>query len=251
MFEKSNTYFCIMENLKNKYALVTGGSRGLGKAIAVALAEAGANVAITGRHESTLTEVVEELKSKGVKAAFAVFDVSNKEEIKKALAKLQEQTGSFDIVINNAGIAAFGSVLEMDEDAWEDIIQTNLFGPYYVTKAVLPGMIEKKTGGDIINIASTAGLKGGANTSAYSVSKAGLIALSESLMYEMRKNNIRVVTLNPSTIATSMSKDVLKITDGNPDKVLQPEDFAQFIVDVLQLKSRVLLANAALFSTNP
>lgn len=240
-----------MENLKNKYALVTGGSRGLGKAIALALADAGANVAITGRHEDTLKEVVAELEAKGVQAAYTVFDVCNKDEIKNALSKLQEKTGAFDILINNAGIAQFGSVLDMDEHIWEEIVQTNLFGPYYVTKAILPGMIAKHSGGDVINVASTAGLKGGANTSAYSVSKAGLIALSESLMYEMRKNNIRVVTLNPSTISTTMSRDVLKITDGNPDKVLQPEDFAEFIVDILQLKNRVLLANAALFSTNP
>ena len=105
--------------------------------------------------------------------------------------------------------------------------------------------------GDIINVSSTAGLKGNAVTSAYSASKAGLIGLSESLMFELRKKNIRVTTLTPSTIASEMSKDVLKITDGNPEKVLQPEDFAQLIVDLLKLDKRAMLASASLWSTNP
>lgn len=239
-----------MENLKGKKALVTGGSRGLGKAIALALAAEGVEVSITGRNEKSLKETTKELQTRGIKTMYSVFDISNFQEVEFSLKKLQNDFGTFDILINNAGIAAFGSFLDMPEKEWMNIVQTNLFGPYYVSKTILPSMIEKK-GGDIINVSSTAGLKGGATTSAYSVSKAGLISLSESLMFEMRKHNIRVTTLTPSTIASDMSVKELKITDGNPEKVLQPEDFADLVIDILKLNKRALLANASLWSTNP
>lgn len=239
-----------MQSIKGKKALVTGGSRGLGKAIALALATEGVDVAITGRNKNTLEETVNEIQKLGVKAAYSVFNVADKEEVKTEIKALIDSFGSFDILINNAGIAAFGSFLEMDENEWEEIVKTNLFGPYYVSKAVLPSMVDLGSG-DIINVSSTAGLKGNAVTSAYSASKAGLIGMSESLMFELRKKNIRVSTLTPSTIASEMSKDVLKITDGDPDKVLQPEDFAELIVDMLKLNKRALLASASLWSTNP
>ncbi|WP_291119681.1 3-ketoacyl-ACP reductase [Empedobacter sp. UBA7248] len=239
-----------MQDLKGKNALVTGGSRGLGKAVALALAKEGVNVAVTGRNTKTLEETVEEIKSFGVKADYSIFNVAEKVEVKMQLERLIESFGAFDILINNAGIAAFGSFLEMPENDWEEIVRTNLFGPYYVSKAVIPSMVELGNG-DIINVSSTAGLKGNAVTSAYSASKAGLIGLSESLMFELRKKNIRVTTLTPSTIASEMSKDVLKITDGDPEKVLQPEDFAQLIVDLLKLDKRAMLASASLWSTNP
>ncbi len=239
-----------MQDLKGKNALVTGGSRGLGKAVALALAKEGVNVAVTGRNTKTLEETVEEIRSFGVKADYSIFNVAEKVEVKMQLERLIESFGAFDILINNAGIAAFGSFLEMPENDWEDIVRTNLFGPYYVSKAVIPSMVELGSG-DIINVSSTAGLKGNAVTSAYSASKAGLIGLSESLMFELRKKNLRVTTLTPSTIASEMSKDVLKITDGNPEKVLQPEDFAQLIVDLLKLDKRAMLASASLWSTNP
>lgn len=239
-----------MQSLKGKTALITGGSRGLGKAIALALATEGVNVAITGRNEDLLKSVVKELEEKGVKSSYAVFDVSNKKEVYENLNQLQKDFGTFDILVNNAGIAAFGGVLDMDDEQWEDIIRTNLLGPYYVSKSVVPSMVEKMSG-DIINISSTAGLKGNAATSAYSASKFGLIGMSESMMLELRKHNIRVTTLTPSTIASDMSKEVLKITDGNPEKVLQPEDFAELVVDLLKLNKRAMLASAALWSTNP
>ena len=239
-----------MQELKGKMALITGGSRGIGKAIALALAEEGVNVAITGRNEEKLKEVVQEIERKGVKSAYAVFDITSKTEVYGALEKLQKDFGKIDILVNNAGIAAFGGILEMEDEKWEEIVKTNLFGAYYVVKAVVPSMVERKIG-DIINISSTAGLKGNAMTSAYSASKFGLIGMSESMMLELRKQNIRVTTLMPSTIASDMSKEVLKITDGNPEKVLQPEDFAELVVDLLKLNKRAMLASASLWSTNP
>ena len=151
--------------------------------------------------------------------------------------------------MNNAGIAAFGTLNEMEVSQWTAIMQTNVMGMYYVTKEVLPYLIAENEG-DIINVSSTAGLNGNANTSAYSASKFAVIGMSQSLMKEVRKNNIRVCTLTPSTIATDMALE-LGITDGNVEKVLQPEDFAELIVSVLKLPRRAMLASASLWATNP
>ncbi|MEG0931413.1 SDR family NAD(P)-dependent oxidoreductase, partial [Algoriella sp.] len=143
-----------MQDLKGKKALVTGGSRGLGKAIAIALAKEGVDVAITGRNKKTLEETVIELTAFGVNATYSIFNVADKVEVKMQIQRLIETFGAFDILINNAGIAAFGGFLEMEENDWEDIVKTNLFGPYYVSKSVVPSMIELGSG-DIINVSST------------------------------------------------------------------------------------------------
>ncbi|MCD8402553.1 3-ketoacyl-ACP reductase [Tenacibaculum finnmarkense genomovar finnmarkense] len=238
-----------MEDLTNKKAIITGGSRGLGKATAIAFAQKGIHVAITGRNEKRLQETVAELKSYGIDAIYAVFDVGNYEQVQQGIKEIIDTFKTVDILVNNAGIAAFGTFNEMKVSDWSQIIQTNLMGMYYVTKEVLPYLIEKNQG-DIINIASTAGLSGNATTSAYSASKFAVIGMSESLMKEVRKNNIRVCTLTPSTIASDMSLE-LGITDGNVEKVLQPEDFAELIVAGLTLPRRAMLKGASLWSTNP
>ncbi|GGK55121.1 putative oxidoreductase YoxD [Lutibacter litoralis] len=235
--------------LKSKKAIITGGSRGLGKATAIAFAKEGMAIAITGRNEEKLKETVSELKAFGVTATYQVFDVANYDEVKIGIKNIIKTLGSVDILVNNAGIAAFGTLNEMDANLWENIIKTNVLGMYYVTKEVLPYLIEKNEG-DIINVSSTAGLNGNASTSAYSASKFAVIGLSQSLMKEVRKNNIRVNTLTPSTIATDMALE-LGITDGNVEKVLQPEDFAQLILAGLKLPRRAMMANASLWSTNP
>lgn len=235
--------------LKGKKAIITGGGKGLGKATAIAFAKKGIDVAITGRNEKILKETVAELKALGVNATYEIFDVGNYEEVKKGIKNIIATLGSVDILVNNAGIAAFGSLNEMEVSKWTAIIQTNVMGMYYVTKEVLPYLIAKNEG-DIINISSTAGLNGNATTSAYSASKFAVIGMSESLMKEVRKNNIRVCVLTPSTIATDMAIE-LGITDGNVEKVLQSEDFAELIVSVLKLPRRAMLTNASLWSTNP
>lgn len=239
-----------MENLKGKKAIITGGNRGLGKATAIAFAKEGIDVAITGRNEKSLQETVAELKTLGVNATYVVFNVGNHNEVQKGIKEILTSFGSIDILVNNAGIAAFGSFNTMEVDQWTEIIQTNVLGMYYVTKEVLPYLIENNQG-DIINVSSTAGLTGNANTSAYSASKFAVIGMSESLMKEVRKNNIRVCTLTPSTIASDMSIELGIATKDSEDSVLQPEDFAELIVAGLKLPRRAMLKGASLWSTNP
>lgn len=239
-----------MENLKGKKAIITGGSRGLGKATALAFAKEGIDVAITGRDEKRLKETVTELKALGVNATYALFNVGNYEEVQKGIKQIIDAFGSIDILVNNAGVAAFGSLNDMKVDQWSEIIQTNVLGMYFVTKEVLPYLIDKNEG-DIFNISSTAGLTGNANTSAYSASKFAVIGMSESLMKEVRKNNIRVCTLTPSTIASDMSIELGIANKNSEDSVLQPEDFAELIVAGLKLPRRAMLKGASLWSTNP
>ncbi|TWI03262.1 3-oxoacyl-[acyl-carrier protein] reductase [Flavobacterium tiangeerense] len=238
-----------MTDLKNKTALVTGAGKGIGKAIALALAKEGVNVILVARTQEEIDSVAAKVRSLRVKALAVTADVADINSVNAAVEKALSEFGAIDILINNAGIASFGKFLELEPTDWERIIQVNLMGPYYVTRAVVPNMIERQTG-DIINISSTAGLAGNALTSAYSASKFALLGLTDSLMQEMRKHNIRVTALTPSTVATDMAKE-LKLTDGNPDKVMQAEDMAELVIAQLKLNRRVFVKNSSLWSTNP
>ncbi|MBM7649118.1 3-oxoacyl-[acyl-carrier protein] reductase [Bacillus ectoiniformans] len=237
------------ESLTGKVALITGAGKGIGKATAIALAKEGVNIGLIARTEEDLQAAAKEIEALGVKAAYAGADVSNMEEVNKAVDTIKNKLGEADILINNAGIGKFGKFLELDPKEWKKIIDVNLMGAYYVTRAVLPQLIEKN-GGDIINISSTAGQKGAPVTSAYSASKFGLLGLTESLALEVRKHNIRVSALTPSTVATELAFNE-NLTDGNPDKVMQPEDLAEYIVAQLKLHPRIFIKSAGLWSTNP
>jgi 3-oxoacyl-[acyl-carrier protein] reductase len=238
-----------MESLKGKVALVTGAGKGIGKAIALALANEGVHVGLVARTEKDVREVADEINKLGVMAAFATADVSNRLEVESAVEKLNTELGNVDILINNAGTGTFGNFLELEPDVWENQIKVNVFGVYYTTRAVLPQMIERKTG-DIVNISSTAGKTGSPVTSAYSASKFAVFGLSESLMQEVRKHNIRVTALAPSTVVTDLahSADLIK---GDPERVMHPEDFAELIIAQLKLNRRVFVKEASIFSTNP
>jgi 3-oxoacyl-[acyl-carrier protein] reductase len=170
-----------MESLSGKNALITGAGKGIGRAIAIALAHEGVNVGLLARTESDLQKVATEIHGMGVKTAIVTADVADINAVNTAVTKVQSELGFIDILINNAGMAAFSGFLQLEPAAWEQIIKVNLFCTYHVTRAVLPAMIDKKTG-DIINISSTAGQRGTAVTSAYSASKFALIGLTESLM---------------------------------------------------------------------
>ncbi|WP_075619097.1 3-ketoacyl-ACP reductase [Paenisporosarcina indica] len=235
--------------LTGKNAIITGAGRGIGRAIALALAAEGVNVGLLAQSEETLLSVAKEVEALGVKAFIAKADVSSNDEVNLAIDSLTIGLGQVDILINNAGIAKFGNFMDLEVSDWEKIIQVNLMGVYYVTRAVLPGMIEQKSG-DIINISSSAGQKGAPLTSAYSTSKFGVFGLTESLAMEVRKHNIRVTALAPSTVATDLAIEN-NLTDGNPDRVMQPEDIAEFIVAQLKLNKRIFIKEAGLWSTNP
>lgn len=238
-----------MQSLKGKNALITGAGKGIGKAVALALAAEGTNVILLARTTADLEAVAKEAESFGVQTLIVTADIADITSVNSVVEKALAQFKTIDILINNAGIGKFGKFLDLTPAEFENIIKVNLFGIYYATRAVLPVMIEAQSG-DIINISSTAGLRGAAATSAYSASKFAVVGLTESLMQEVRKHNIRVTSLTPSTVATNMAKD-LNLTDGNPDKVMQPEDVAELIVAQLKLNKRVFIKDSGIWSTNP
>ena len=237
------------QTLKGKVAFITGAGRGIGKATAIALAKEGVNLGIMATTNSNLRDVASLVEGLGVKVAYSAVDVSSLEQVQQAIERITNQIGKADILINCAGVSKFASILDMDPEEWKRIIDVNLMGTYYVTRTVLPQLIEKNSG-DVINISSTNGLGGAATSSAYSASKFGVIGLTESVAQEVRRNNIRVSALTPSTVATDMAID-LNLIPENDEKYMQPEDIAELIVAQLKLNQRVYLKTASIIATNP
>jgi 3-oxoacyl-[acyl-carrier protein] reductase len=238
-----------MTTLNGKTALITGAGRGIGRATAIALAKEGIHIGLIGLNMSNLEKVASELAQYDVKVSAATADVTDLESVTHAVEHIKSDLGPIDILINNAGIAKFGGFLDLSPEEWEKIIQVNLMGVYNVTRVVLPGMIERKSG-DIMNISSSAGQKGAPVTSAYSASKFAVLGLTESLMLEVRKHNIRVTALTPSTVVTDLAIET-HLVSGNEENVMHPEDLAELIVASLKLNPRVFVKTAGLWSTNP
>ena len=238
------------QSLQGKVAVVTGAARGIGRAIAVALAKEGVNVGVIARSEDALQNVVEEMEGYGVNAAYAVADVSNLEQVQEAAAKLKDQLGLTDILINNAGTGKFEKLVDMDPSVFKNIVDVNIMGTFNVSHTIVPQLIEKNAG-DVINISSTNGLNGAATSSAYSAAKFGIIGITESLAAEVRRNNIRVTALAPSTIATDLADALNLIPADKRDQYMHPDDIAEYIIAQLKLNQRMYIKTATLMNTNP
>jgi len=215
-----------------KTALVTGGSRGIGKACAIELAKAGCNVAITyAGNEAKALETIKELEELGVKAKSYKFDVANKEETAKAIEQIHADFETIDILVNNAGITRDNLIIRMSDDEWEQVINTNLTGVFNVTKPVCKIMMKQRQGA-IVNMTSIAGVMGNAGQTNYSSAKAGLIGFTKSLAKELASRNVRVNAVAPGFIKTDMTKDLdgEKISEHIPLKRLgEVEDIAKTV----------------------
>ncbi|MFB9759309.1 3-ketoacyl-ACP reductase [Ectobacillus funiculus] len=237
-------------SLKGKKAIITGAGKGIGRALAVALAKEGVHVGLIARTAADLESLSHDLiHTYGIQVSIAPADISQRYEVEAAVNKITQELGTVDILINNAGIAQFGLLAEMSPEDWERIMQVNVMGTYYVTRAVLPMMMEQNSG-NVINISSTAGERGFATGSAYCASKFAVLGLTESLMQEVRKHNIRVVALTPSTVNTDLARNLgLKL--GDQEYMMQPEDVAELALATLKLPSRVFVKSAGIWTTNP
>nr|WP_286672251.1 3-ketoacyl-ACP reductase [Cohnella hashimotonis] len=242
--------YTVAQTIKGKVAIVTGAGKGIGKAVALELAREGVHVGLIARTEKDLLDAARDIQALGGKVAYAAADVSSLPEVEQAVDKITRDIGAADILINNAGIGTFEKLVEMDPAHWKKIIEVNLLGTFYVTRTVLPQLIAKN-GGDIINISSTNGLNGAPGSSAYSASKFGVIGLTESLAQEVRRNNIRVTALTPSTIATDLAKSSSLIPEGKDEQYMHPEDIAEYIVAQLKLSQRMYIKTASMLNTNP
>ncbi|SFF55416.1 3-oxoacyl-[acyl-carrier protein] reductase [Halobacillus alkaliphilus] len=237
------------QSIEGKVAYITGAGQGIGRATAIQLAREGVNVGLMARTESKLLEVAKEAEDYGVKASIATVDIADIKQVEQAVSILQSSLGNADILINNAGIGTYGSFLEIEPEEWKHTLEVNLFGTYHVTRAVLPQMIEKDQG-DIINISSSSGIKGTAGSTAYSASKFALQGMTEALMQEVRRNNIRVFTLNPSLVATELSFGD-ELSEQDKEKYMQPEDLAEYMVAQLKLHPRMFIKTSLQWATNP
>lgn len=204
-------------------------------------------MARTARDVEQLAEELNQLY--GVRARGVSVDISVRSDVEKGVEDLHNSLGPADILVNNAGIGSFGKLIDMPPEEWERMIQVNVLGTYYVTRAVLPQMLENNKG-NIINISSTSGERGAATTTAYSASKFAIMGLTESLMQEVRKNNIRVTALTPSTVNTQLAANA-GLPIGDEEHMMQPEDIAEFVVDILKLPHRVFIKQSGLWMTNP
>lgn len=230
-------------DLANKVALVTGGSRGIGKEIALELARNGADIGITYvSNEEKAKEVVDEIRSLGVKAIAIKADVSKEEEVQEMIKTLEEELGPVDILVNNAGVTKDNLLIRMKEAEWDEVMNVNLKGTFLCTKAVARSMMKKRYG-KIINITSVVGITGNIGQGNYSASKAGVIGFTKSMARELASRGIRVNAVAPGFIQTDMT-DVLKedikdamlksIPLGNFGK---PEDIANAVVFLASSKS--------------
>ncbi len=198
---------------ENKLAFITGGSRGIGKAIALELASAGYDIVINyaGNVEAA-NQTVEEIKKIATKAEAYKFDVSNQAEVEENIAKIIEKYERIDVLVNNAGITRDDLFIRMNEEKWSSVINTNLNSAFYVTKPVVKLMMKQRFG-SIINTTSVVGIYGNIGQANYSAAKAGLIGFTKSLAKELGARNIRVNAVAPGFIATDMTKNLSNIEE--------------------------------------
>lgn len=218
--------------MSEKLAIVTGGSRGIGKACALELARAGYDVVINYAGNSEAAEkTVEEIKALGVESAAYKFDVSNKEEVEKNMSEIISKYGRVDVLVNNAGITRDDLFIRMNDEKWEAVINTNLNSAFYVSHPVIKVMMKQRSGA-IVNMSSVVGLYGNMGQANYSAAKAGLVGFTKSLAKELGSRNIRVNAIAPGFIQTDMTKDLdtSKFTDFIPLKRLGvAEDIAKAV----------------------
>ncbi len=236
----------MLRDLKGLNAVITGGSKGIGKSIAIALAHEGVNVAIASRNIDTLKATADELKQYDVKVFYKETNIAHQKDVQRFIEDSYHALGSIDIVINNAGIMKNNSFLEVSESEFDQLFETNVKGIYYVLQESLPHLVRQKSG-DVINIASMSGLKASATSSIYSATKYAVIGMTEGIMQEMRKHNIRVSYLTPSAVLT----DLIGETQLQEDTMTHPEDIADVVVSQLKLQPRTFMKTAQIWATNP
>lgn len=234
-------------DLQNRTAIVTGGSKGIGRAIAEAFAAEGMNVVISARNENEVTKAAQEISERGKGSCVGVVcDVREHEGVKRMVASAIENFKTLDVVINNAGVGKFAKVEEMPPDDFRLIIETNVIGVYYVCHESIPHL--KKQGGYIINISSLAGTNAHPKMAAYNASKFGLNGFSEALMQELREDDIKVSYIMPGSVNTFFN-------DGEPSDEnawqLQPEDIARVCVNLLHHDERSLPSRVEIRPSKP
>ena len=231
-------------NLNGATALVTGGTSGIGFAIAQALADAGARVAITGRDQDKLARAAATIGGHAIRA-----DVAKEADVQRTMTDVVAAFGHLDILVNNAGIGVFKALVAQDLESFERVFATNVTGPMLMGREAARHFIERKRG-NIVNIASTAGTRGAPNGTAYYASKFALRGMTECWRGELRPHNIRVFLVNPSEVITPFFDTAGLPQKDNPTK-LHAEDIAHAVKGILEMDDRGFTPELSIFATNP
>ena len=230
--------------LKDAIALVTGGSDGIGRGIAEALKAEGSRVTITGRRKEALRAAAEEM---GVE--FIAGDVGREADVLRTVAAVIAKHGRLDILVNNAGYGVFKPLIEMTLEELEGVYRTNVFGAFLMAREAARQFV-KQGSGELINISSTSGLKGGRGSTAYSSSKFALRGMTECWRDELRRHNVRVMLVNPSEVMTRFASKAGHEQEASAKK-LRPEEIADAIIGALKVDSRGFIPEFSVFATNP
>jgi 3-oxoacyl-[acyl-carrier protein] reductase len=232
--------------LAGKNALVTGGSRGIGLAVAEALLGAGAGVAICGRTEQTVKSAVSQLtnKSEG-KVLGKVADVRSNTEVVNLFASIDREMDGLDILVNNAGVGVFKSTADLSVEDWQRTLETNLSGVFYCCREALP-RLKQRGGGSIINISSLAGKNAFAGGAAYNASKFGLNGFSEAMMLDHRYDKVRVSYVMPGSVDTKFGSAA-----ASADWKIAPEDIGEIVLMLLHLPERTLVSRVEVRPSRP
>lgn len=231
-------------DLKTAKVLVTGGSSGIGYSTAQLLRDRGAEVAICGRKADAVEQAASELGATGI-----VCDVSREDEVVRMVKRVIDELAGYNVLINNAGFGSWAPLIETKADDFRRVWETNVFGAMLVARESARHFVKQNTG-NIVNIASTAGKKGYANGGIYSSTKFAVNGLTESWRMELRKNNIRVMQLNPSEVQTNFFARADRARSTNASK-LEGDDIASIICDMLSMHDRAMVTEATVFATNP
>jgi len=232
-----------MAFLAGKVAVVTGGSRGIGRGIAEALASENAIVALTARRREDAERTAQQV---GQRAVGFGCDVRDEQQVARLFREVNDACGGVDILINNAGIGIFGPLADMRPEDWRAVIETNLNGVFYCCREAIPAM-RRRGGGYIINLSSLAGRNAFPNGTAYNASKFGLNGFSEALMQEVRYDGIRVSYLMPGSVATEFGRGLAE----KQGWALQPADVAEVVLDLLRSPQRALYSRVEMRPSKP
>jgi 3-oxoacyl-[acyl-carrier protein] reductase len=231
---------------QTRVAVVTGGSRGIGRAVVEALAAEGWRVFLCGRRPESVDAAVAELGARfGDRVAGRAVDVRDQEEVEAFVAWVLERCGRIDCLVNNAGLGHFGSVDEITGDEWREVLRTNLDGAFYFLRAVAPAM-KRQGSGYVINVASLAAKNPFAGGAAYNASKFGLLGFSEAAMLDLRHDGVRISCILPGSVETGFRAE-----RGDSSWMLAPEDVARTVVDLLAYPERALPSRVELRPSKP
>ena len=236
--------------LRNRVALITGASRGIGKSLALAFAAEGANLFLTARRKDLLEEVAEMARRHNVEVEIFAGDVREEAQVKSLIQAAVKKFNRLDILINNAGLGHFKPVAEMTAAEWDEMFAVNLRAVFLATREALPHL-RRAEESFVINVASLAGKNTFVNGGGYTATKWGLRAFAQCLMLEERKHGVHVVTICPGSVATAFGQGNERAPRSQKPDILQPEDVAQCLLEAVKMPARVMVSEIDIRPANP